>query len=145
MRALLLTLAAPALLCAHALTVAVEQTASAVVLRAGYDNAEPAGRADVAIFRPGNSESPYQTGSTDAAGAFAFVPSEPGVWQAVIDDGFGHRTETAVRWSESPVSEATPPTTGTWQSALTGVSLLLGLTGIWLWRTSLHSSSRGRP
>ncbi|MEZ5366004.1 MAG: hypothetical protein R2748_27645 [Bryobacterales bacterium] len=130
-----LLLLAPALASAHGLVVNVEPAPPAVVLRAAYDNGEPAGRADVTIFPPGQPDNAYQMGSTDAQGVFAFVPSEPGAWTAVIDDGFGHRVETLVEWT----SDGAAPQQAhvrSWRDALTGVSLLIGLTGIWLWRKS---------
>jgi nickel transport protein len=145
MKLLWVTLAAPALLSAHALTVDVEPANPAVVLHASYDHAEPAGRADVSIFRPGDTESPYQTGSTDAAGMFAFVPSKPGTWLTIVDDGFGHHTETKVEWSEAEAPAAPPSRPTNWQNALTGISLLIGLTGIFLWRQSREPASRTRP
>jgi hypothetical protein len=144
MKRIWLALAAPALLSAHALTVDVEPAAPVVILRASYDHAEPAGRADVSVFRPEDSESPYQTGSTDAAGAFAFVPSEPGTWLAVVDDGFGHHTETKVEWSGGADPGAVGKSPAHWQNALSGVALLIGLTGIFLWRQSRGMSPQNR-
>jgi nickel transport protein len=144
MTRLWLALVAPALLSGHALTVEVQPAAPAVVLRASYDNAEPAGRADVSVFRPGDSASPYQTGSTDAAGTFAFVPSQSGTWLAVIDDGFGHRSETTVEWTGGKASLESRSGPAPWQNALTGVALLIGLTGIWLWRQSRDFAARNR-
>ena len=140
MRRALLALLLPGALAAHEMVVRVEPGPVAVVLRASYGGDDPAGRADVEIFRPGDEASPFQTGSTDAAGAFAFVPSQPGRWLAVVDDGYGHRTETAVEWTGSgAVDVAQPSDGGNWRDALTGVSLLVGLTGIWLWRQSRNS------
>jgi nickel transport protein len=138
MRRCLLVLALPALAAAHDLVVHLEQAGPAVVLRASYDGADPAGRADVEVFQPGEARNLYQSGSTDAAGAFAFVPTQPGDWLAVVDDGYGHRTETHVEWRGGEVSPApaAAPSRADWRSALTGVSLLIGLTGIWLWRQS---------
>lgn len=138
MRRFLVALAAPALLSAHDMVVRVEPGPATVILRATYDGADPAGRADVQIFKPGDAHSPYQTGSTDAAGAFAFVPSQPGVWTAVVDDGYGHRAETQVEWTVDAAQARLPADAhhSNWRNALTGVSLLIGLTGIWLWRQS---------
>lgn len=137
MTRLLLALALPAMLAAHDLVIQVDPGPSAVILRASYGGRDPAGRADVEIFKPGDSQSPYQTGSTDAAGAFAFVPSQPGRWLAVVDDGYGHRAEKPVEWGGSAAAPAPELHAGqTWRSALAGVSLFIGLTGIWLWRQS---------
>lgn len=136
MKSLCLVLMTPALLAAHGLVVEVQTAPPAVVLRARYDNAEPAGRADVTVYRPESPSNPYQSGSTDAQGAFAFVPSAPGEWRAVVDDGFGHRSEVSVEWSGTETPSAAAAQVSTWKDALTGVSLLLGLTGVWLWRQS---------
>jgi nickel transport protein len=141
MRRFFIILTLPAVLAAHEMVVRVEPGPSAVVLRAAYGWDEPAGRADVEIFKPGDADSPYQTGSTDASGAFAFVPSEPGKWMVVVDDGYGHRAETSVEWASGPVSSPAPQGGGeNWKNALTGVSLLIGLTGIWLWLQSRNAT-----
>ena len=140
MTRLLLALAMPVLLVGHDLVVRVEPGPAAVVLRATYDGADPAGWADVEIFQPGDPDSPYQTGATDSAGAFAFVPSAPGQWLAVIDDGYGHRTEKRVDWTEADAPKPPEPAKpGVWRDALTGIALLIGMTGIWLWRQSRAS------
>jgi nickel transport protein len=125
-------------MCAHGLVVDVETAPPTVILRATYDHAEAAGRADVSVFRPGSESNLYQSGTTDAEGAFAFVPSTPGNWRAVVDDGFGHRTEVSIDWAgaQAHASVASAGASTTWRNALTGVSLLIGLTGVWLWRQS---------
>ncbi len=147
MRRALVILVAPVLLSGHDLVVLVEPGESAVVLRASYDGLESAGWADVEIFAPGEASDPYQTGATDSSGAFAFVPSASGEWMAVVDDGYGHRTETRIRWEESAPPPVQEPQAKPflWRNALTGVSLLIGLTGIWLWRQSRSGAAARQP
>jgi nickel transport protein len=75
---------------AHGLSVVLERRGDVVVAVVRYDGGIPVVGADVVIRAPGVDEA-YQTGRTDPAGRFVFVPAEPGEWQVMVDDGMGHR------------------------------------------------------
>lgn len=132
---------------AHDLVVEAEAEGRSVVARASYDGADPAGRAGFEIYSPGTA-SPYQSGVTDPSGWFAFVPAAPGVWRLVVDDGYGHRAEALVEWSNGGAaaadSRAPAGVAGRWRDALTGVSLIFGLVGFYLWRQAARPAP-GRP
>jgi len=120
-------------LLAHDLSVGQRYEGATVVLSAVYGGSEPAAFCQVSVRSPSKLGAEFQTGRTDARGRFAFVPDSPGDWSVVVDDEMGHRLELQVRWNgsagEAPDAAAQP----IWQKALTGASLLLGLTGLWLW------------
>jgi nickel transport protein len=129
---------------AHGMTLVLEQRGDVVVATVRYAGGTPVVGADVVIRAPGDAA--YQSGTTDAAGLFAFVPAHPGEWQVLVDDGMGHRRtarlafETAAAPAQdngdAGAGEATvggtisgaPAETMPWRLA-TGLSLLLGLTG----------------
>ena len=120
-------------LVAHDLSVGQRQEGGAVILTAIYGGSEPAAFCQVSVRAPGKPEAEYQTGRTDARGRFAFVPEGTGDWRVVVDDELGHRLELTVSWSGSASGGPTTAAQPIWQKALTGASLLLGLTGLWLW------------
>jgi nickel transport protein len=115
---------------AHGLEVAVESAGRAVIVRAAYSAAEPCGYAAVLVYSPAGGKTEFQNGRTDANGRFSFVPDQPGAWRFVVDDEIGHRKEISIpaRAPAGPAagSESLP----SWQKALTGGSLLAGLTGL---------------
>jgi nickel transport protein len=65
-------------------------------VEAVYHGGEPMAFCDVSVFRPGGEEAPYQTGSTDPRGRFAFVPDTTGTWKVTVDDGMGHSATAEV-------------------------------------------------
>lgn len=70
-------------------TRATIETSSRVVV-AAYDDQSPMDGCDVNVYSPADREVPWQTGSTDPNGRFAFCPDTQGVWRVVVDDGMGH-------------------------------------------------------
>lgn len=118
---------------AHDLAVVPRVAGEAVVVTAQFGGTEPAAFCQVAVFSPAKGDAEYQTGRTDARGRFAFLPDVSGQWRVIVDDEMGHRQEASIAWTAggAPVNEAAAQPA--WQKALTGGSLLLGLTGIWLW------------
>lgn len=75
---------------AHGTHHVVMENTHAVAIEFLYTGPSPMLFAAVQVFAPGQDQ-PYQTGRTDRAGRFAFVPSEPGTWRVEVDDGDGHR------------------------------------------------------
>jgi nickel transport protein len=118
---------------AHDLAVLPRVAGEVVLVAANFGGSEPATFCQVAVFSPAKADAEFQTGRTDARGRFAFQPDVAGRWRVVVDDEMGHRQEATVEWAgvagAAPEGGAVPG----WQKALTGGSLLLGLTGIWLW------------
>lgn len=143
---LFILICAAGLIHAHKLDVNIIEHAPAVVVEskyAGHDHGLSGG--EVTVYAPGESEETYQTGKTDAAGKFAFVPDQTGEWRVVVDDGTGHRSELNVAVGENffiqetvePVPgktvtglETAPAGIPTVWKALVGISLLFGIAGI---------------
>ena len=62
----------------------------AVGLQVRYSDGSPMAWVDVSVFSPRDRDNPYQTGLSDASGAFSFLPDTSGIWIMVFDDGLGH-------------------------------------------------------
>ena len=88
-------LVAPASTPFHGFTVRLTREGRVVVAACHYDGGTPVAGAQVTLFPPG-ADTPYQTGVTDRAGVFVFLPASPGEWRVVVDDGMGHRRETRI-------------------------------------------------
>jgi len=118
---------------AHELAVLPRAVGESVIVTANYGGTAPAAFCQVAVFSPAKAGAEFQTGRTDARGRFAFLPDVGGKWRVIVDDEMGHRQEATIDWNAAggPAAEATAQPA--WQKALTGASLLLGLTGMWLW------------
>lgn len=114
----------------HDLQVTLEQSGAVVVARAAYAGTEPCMYAAVTIFAPGESKTEFQNGRTDATGMFAFLPDRAGEWRFVIDDEMGHRKELTVAFQPGGTATLEASVQPMWQKALTGVSLIVGLTGV---------------
>ncbi len=57
----------------------------AVTVTAYYDTGEPMAGAQVSIFAPDDPAQPWQTGVTDTAGRFLFLPDDrPGQWAVQV-------------------------------------------------------------
>jgi hypothetical protein len=88
---------------AHGMTLVLEQRGDVVVSTVRYAGGTPVAGADVVIHGP--DDATYQTGRTDAAGLFAFVPARAGEWRVQVDDGMGHRR--TARLAFEPAAAAT--------------------------------------
>jgi nickel transport protein len=128
-------------LCAHDMEFAVEKTPNAVSIRFGYGPEDPARNAPVQVFSPADAAKPFQTGSTDQRGLFVFAPDRPGEWRVIVDDSEGHREEAKVTVAGDgtvtlPHSHGHEHShSGRGATWVTGLSTLLGITGITLWWT----------
>ncbi len=137
---------------AHAIFVASETRGDVVVVTVS-DDAGPRAAISVTVFGPAGGGTTHQRGETDQQGRFAFVPNVPGEWQAVIDDGFGHRAvarvtvaETAGALAAVDGNEAGLGVGGRVSALVTGVSLLVGITGVAFWLLARRERRRqGRP
>ncbi|HHS13317.1 MAG TPA: hypothetical protein ENN03_06055 [bacterium] len=86
---------------AHQVTFKTVQNYPAVIVRAGYEGAEPLSWAAVSVFPPDQEHSAWQNGRADKAGQFAFVPNAPGFWTVHVDDEMGHKAKTVIEIAES--------------------------------------------
>jgi hypothetical protein len=91
---LLVPLGQPATVAAHGTRHMIEAV-DAVTVAFRYTDGTAMAFAAVEVRSPGPDERLVQTGRTDAAGRFAFVPTATGDWQVAADDGQGH-AETAL-------------------------------------------------
>ena len=94
---------------AHGTVVEVTQTA--VAGTATFDNGEPMTDAQVLVYSPGNLETPWQKGQTDAEGRYLFAPEAgtPGAWEVTVRKaGHGGTTTFAVGSAEAAVATSTP-------------------------------------
>lgn len=125
---------------AHDMEITVEKQPGAVAIRFGYGPQDPAKGAPVTVFSPADSGKPFQAGQTDQRGVFVFAPDRPGAWRVVADDGEGHREEARIEVAEDGAIQFDDHRHSRANTFVTGVSLLVGITGIALWW-----SGRRRP
>ena len=136
---------------AHDVELEVEKAPNAVAVRFGYGHDDPARNAGVQVFAPGEAGKPYQTGSTDQRGMFVFAPDRAGEWRVVADDGEGHREEAkvtvgadgVVAMAESHGHDHGHEHSGLGMTWVTGLSVLLGVTGIALWWSGRRKPDAG--
>lgn len=74
---------------AHSVNFETEMNAPTVLVKAFFSRTSPIVNASVIIYAPGETE-PYQTGRTDKAGYFSFIPNVSGDWIFTLDDERGH-------------------------------------------------------
>ena len=133
---------------AHGVYGAVERTEGYCVT-AQYDDGEPMSYAAVEIQAP-DSKIAFQKARTDRNGRFMFQPDAPGHWQAIVQDGMGHRLALDAEVGKDPgVSEkvhADMPAAGALPGRLgniiTGLAIIFGLCGFFYgWRARTHFRS----
>jgi nickel transport protein len=104
-----------------------------MAVEATYHDGSPMAFCDVEVFRP-SGEEPYQTGTTDSHGRFAFVPNTTGSWSVAVDDGMGHRAiaEVVVDTQEIQLSQTHTHDGGidTTGRLVLGLSAILALFGL---------------
>jgi nickel transport protein len=133
---------------AHGVEGMVERT-DGYCVTAQYDDGEPASYAAVEIKAP-DSDLVFQKGRTDRNGRFMFQPEVPGRWQAIVQDGMGHRLALDVVVGEDPEAQGkvsagmqlsgTVP--GRLQNTLSGLAIIFGLCGsLYGWRARLQFGS----
>lgn len=116
---------------AHELEIEIQLAPPAVVAKASYGGTEAVPFAAVQVTPP-EGKDPWPASKTDRRGYFSFVPDRAGTWKIAVDDEMGHRAESAFvipeRFSESRTVQSAGASRG--ERALTGIALMLGLTGI---------------
>jgi nickel transport protein len=85
---------------AHGINFETTKHPPAVTVKAFFSRTSPVANAQVTIFSPGDDQA-YQSGRTDKAGYFAFIPSLPGDWVLIVDDERGHVDRVIVPVADS--------------------------------------------
>ena len=83
---------------------------------------------DVEVYRPGDAEGAFHTGTTDPLGRFAFVPDTTGTWRVIVDDGMGHVAEIEVGVGAVTTVRGDP--SNRMDGVIVGVSVIFGLFGL---------------
>ena len=128
---------------------------SPLALEFFYSTGEPMSYREAKVFSPADEKFANQTGRTDAAGRFAFVPDVPGTWRVVVRDEEGHQATAELDVTEALLngggvkSEAAPAPAAASSNppeglellirAALGVSLLFNLTVFTLLRRRGHA------
>ncbi len=126
----------PGLAYAHKMTIRPIPDEKAVVLKGVYSDGEPASGAEFVILR-GDEGMPFQKGHADINGVFAFCPTGDGPWIVSLDDHMGHKTTQRIQTDPRPAISPNPldgtkdALSSRFLPAITGVSVLFGLWGLW--------------
>lgn len=119
----------------NALAHGVEHNFSqgATAITAAYDDGSPMAYCDVKVFTPGEGKEPYQEGSSDRNGCFAFLPDTNGIWRVTVDDGMGHLLDAGIEISSTGLlSESeSPQHKDRLKGTVLGVSLIFGCFGLY--------------
>jgi nickel transport protein len=123
---------------AHSVQYHVEQKPLTVV-RVFFEPDDPASDSAYQVFAPGEDVA-YQKGRTDRNGFISFIPDRGGVWRVKLDGESQHGMHGVV--VEVKVSAALQlesfkkPLVAQHTKVITGVSLLIGMAGIFAWLRS---------
>jgi nickel transport protein len=126
------TLLSTPILNAHTVNYEIQQKGIAV--RIFYGAEDPASYSEYEIFGPGD-KLPHQTGRTDKNGFVSFVPDRQGIWKVKVlgesTHGFhGMTTEVKVD-KDFNLESFKKPLAATYTKLVTGISLIIGLFGIY--------------
>jgi nickel transport protein len=119
-------------LCAHTVNFEVQQKGLAVRIFYGAD--DPSSYSEYEVFGPGD-KLPHQTGRTDRNGFVSFVPDRQGVWKIKVlgesSHGF-HGVTTEIKVDRDLNLESfKKPLAATSTKLVTGISLIIGIFGIY--------------
>lgn len=137
---------------AHGISFETSKEPPVIIVKASFSSTAPLVDARVDVYAPGDDQ-PYQSGQTDMAGNFAFVPDRSGEWIMRVDDERGHADRATIEISDTfftgdqPVSKDTTAEElkdqmveienievdndfPVFYSIITGLALIFGLTGI---------------
>lgn len=117
---------------AHDVRWEAERQKSALVLSIHYADGTLFAYEKYEILPPG-SDTPFQTGRTDALGRAVFVPDRPGEWKIKFHSDDGHGGEAVIQVGQEETAQVKKESLfNRFGPALTGVSLLFGLFGIYM-------------
>jgi nickel transport protein len=144
---------------AHKLEVHLTENPPVVIVKADYGNHDHGvSGGDVFIYAPGEADTVFQSGKTDPSGKFAFIPDKAGEWRVLVDDGTGHKGEAGIMLEdaffavtgadleieEEDINPAPPAAAlSVFWKALIGISLLIGIAGIFYGLKSRKESAKG--
>jgi len=128
---------------AHSINYLVEQKGMAI--RAYYSENDPAAYSQYELYGPGDKE-PHQIGRTDKNGYVAFVPDRPGIWKLQLwgESSHGyHGVTTEINVDKNLGLESfSKPLVATYTKFVTGISLIIGLFGLYaLWLSRKRKSA----
>jgi len=128
---------------AHSISYLVQQKGMAV--RAYYSENDPAAYSQYELYGPGDKE-PHQIGRTDKNGYIAFVPDRMGIWKLQIwgESSHGyHGVTTEINVDKDLGLESfSKPLVATYTKFVTGISLIIGLFGLYaLWLSRKRKSA----
>lgn len=113
------------------------QAGGAVAVECLYDSGSPMAFCDVAVYGAASGDSVLLSGTTDAAGRFAFASVAGGPWRVVVDDGMGHSARAEITGTD-PAAPAGGEGVGAlsgWQGrvcgGVAGVGVIFGIFGIY--------------
>ncbi|HWR57928.1 MAG TPA: hypothetical protein VN328_03490 [Thermodesulfovibrionales bacterium] len=130
--------------CAHTVNYDVQQKGLAIKIF--YSAQKPASYAEYEIFAPGE-ELPHQTGRTDRGGFVAFVPDRQGLWKVKVTGesahGFhGFTVEVKVD-KDMNLESFKKPLAATYTKLVTGISLIIGIFGLYAFIVSRKRLKKG--
>ena len=128
---------------AHSINYHIEQKGMAV--RAYYSENDPAAYSQYELFGPGDKE-PHQIGRTDKNGYVAFVPDRTGIWKLQVwgESSHGyHGVTTEINVDKDlGLASFSKPLVATYTKIITGISLIIGLFGLYaLWMSRKRKSA----
>ena len=129
---------------AHSINYLAEQKGMAI--RTFYSENDPAAYSQYELYGPGDKE-PHQIGRTDKNGYVAFVPDRPGIWKLQIwgESSHGyHGVTTEINVDKNLGLESfSKPLVATYTKFVTGISLIIGLFGLYsLWLSRKRKSAK---
>jgi len=120
---------------ARAHTVNYEVQQQGIAIKVFYSAQDPASYAEYEVFGPEGGDLPHQTGRTDRNGFVAFVPDLQGVWKVKVlgESAHGyHGVTVEVKVDKDMNLESfKKPLVAQYTKIVTGISLIIGLFGIY--------------
>jgi len=124
---------------AHTVNYDVQQK-SVAVIKVFYTANDPASYSQFEVYAPDNRELPYQTGRTDRNGFVAFVPDRQGTWTIKVlgesSHGYHGVTVDVKVDNDLNLESFKKPLAAQYSKIVIGVSLIIGLFGIYAMVTS---------
>ena len=119
---------------AHTVNYDVQQK-SVAAIKVFYTAGDPASYAAFEVYAPDGGDLPYQTGRTDRNGFVAFIPNRQGTWKVKVlgesAHGF-HGVTVEVKVDKDVNLESfKKPLAAQYTKFVTGISLIIGLFGIY--------------
>ncbi|MHB8790436.1 MAG: hypothetical protein ACYDBT_11205 [Desulfobulbaceae bacterium] len=130
---------------AHSINYQVE--AKGMAVRAYYSATDPAAYSEYELFGPDDQE-PHQIGRTDRNGYIGFVPDRPGIWKLQVwgesTHGF-HGVTTEITVDKAlDLKGFNKPLVAAYTKYVTGISLIIGLFGIYaFWLSRRRETPEG--